>query len=82
MEKPISLSFMKFASDEMHALFLDMLKRHKTVMEVDNMAVREQWLVNCPSCDGSRVKIWQRSDEEYKCDIWSRAEKLGLTNGL
>lgn len=81
-ERPVNLSFMKFASEEMHSLFVDMLKRHKTFKEKDVMAFKEQYIVKCPACDGSKVRIWQDGDTEYKCEFWIRAEKLGLTDGL
>jgi hypothetical protein len=81
-ERPVNLSFIKFASEEMHSLFVDMLKRHKPFKEKDVQAFAEQYLVKCPSCDGNTMHIWQKDDEEYKCDIWARAKKLGLTDGL
>jgi hypothetical protein len=61
-----------------YSLTLDMLKQHKTEKVTDVQAWVEQYLVRCPTCDGNTFKTWRPQDEEYKCAIWIRAEKLGL----
>lgn len=83
-DRPRDLSFMKFASEEMHSLFVDMLRRHKTFKERDIHSYNpdKDYIVKCPSCDGNVVQMWRVGDKEYKCEIWTRAEKLGLTDGL
>jgi len=43
---------------------------HRTVCHRDRHAVVEQYLVQCPACDGDRWHLRRPGDADYACQLW------------
>jgi hypothetical protein len=54
------------------------IERHRTITRPDMMAYTEQFLKQCPACDGHTWKIWRDGDPVYECAIWQEAREHNL----
>lgn len=57
-------------------LIEELLEVHRTVMQRDPFAVREQYHVQCAACDGSHWQAWRPGEQPYSCPLWTRGSDL------